>query len=286
MLKNDSTSHHVLPQTPVAGLSTPCTLIDIGLNLAHDSFDLDRDAVIERAGEAGVHCMLITGSSLASTEAGIRLVQQHPHRFRCTAGVHPHHAAELDQPRQLQLSRLAAQAEVVAVGECGLDYFRDFAPREAQRAAFRRQLELAADLRKPVFLHQRDAHRDFLGIVREFRSRLSGGVAHCFTGDLSEAREYLELDLYIGITGWICDERRGLHLREVVRHIPAQRLLLETDAPYLLPRDLKPKPKTRRNEPMYLTHVLQTVAQARGEPAAQLAVQTTRNASQLFGWPD
>ena len=125
---------------------------------------------------------------------------------------------------------------------------------------------------------------NFAAIVREFRPHLAGGVAHCFTGDLAQARTYLDLDLYIGITGWICDERRGLHLREVVRHIPADRLLIETDAPYLLPRDLRPQPKSRRNEPAYLPHVLEAIAAARGESPAALAEATTRNALTLFNW--
>ena len=179
---------------------------------------------------------------------------------------------------------LANEHEVVAVGECGLDYFRDFSPRDVQRKAFEQQLELASECRKPVFLHQRDAHDDFLAILREFRSRLSGGVAHCFTGSAAEARAYVDMDLYIGITGWICDERRGLHLKDIVRHIPAERLLIETDAPYLLPRDLVPKPKDRRNEPMYLPHVLAAIAQARGISSGELAVLTTANALRLFNW--
>jgi TatD DNase family protein len=121
-------------------------------------------------------------------------------------------------------------------------------------------------------------------VMRKHREKLTGGVAHCFTATLDEARAYLDLDLHIGITGWICDERRGHHLREVVRHIPADRLLIETDAPYLLPRDLKPKPQSRRNEPMYLPHVLAAIAEARNESVAALAETTTNNALRLFNW--
>jgi TatD DNase family protein len=266
------------------GASTPPALLDIGLNLAHDSFDHDRDAVIQRAVDAGVTRMLITGSSLESTRAAIALVQQYPERMRCTAGVHPHHAVELDDTQLQAFNDLARLPEVVAVGECGLDYFRNFSPHEAQIKAFEAQLELAATVGKPVFLHQRDAHEDFMKVMRKYRPRLAGGVAHCFTAGLDEARAYLDLGLYIGITGWICDERRGHHLREVVRHIPADRLMIETDAPYLLPRDLQPKPQSRRNEPMYLPHVLATIAQARGESVAALAEITTSNALRLFNW--
>ena len=154
---------------------------------------------------------------------------------------------------------------MVAVGECGLDYFRDFSPRDLQRRAFGWQLELAAATGKPVFLHQRDAHDDFIAILREHRVS-ERGVAHCFTAGEKERDAYLELGLHIGITGWINDERRGLHLREVVKGIPADRLMIETDAPYLLPRDIRPAPKTRRNEPTYLPYVVRAIAAARGEP--------------------
>lgn len=265
-------------------MDTVPEIIDIGLNLAHDSFDSDRDAVIERAGRVGVRRMVITGSSIASTRHAIELVKRHPDKFRSTAGIHPHHATELDDAAASELEELARADEVVAVGECGLDYFRDFSPRARQVEAFRRQLELAAQLGKPVFLHQRDAHDDFTAILREYRARLAGGVAHCFTAGVAEARAYLDLDLHVGITGWICDERRGLHLREVVRDLPLDRLLIETDAPYLLPRDLQPKPRSRRNEPMYLPHVLDAIAAARGQPAREIAAATTQNALRLFDW--
>jgi TatD DNase family protein len=145
------------------------------------------------------------------------------------------------------------------------------------------QLELAAAARKPVFLHQRDAHADFAAILQDFRPRLAGGVAHCFTGGRSELEDYLALDLHIGVTGWVNDERRGQQLREAVPHIPAGRLMLETDAPYLLPRDLKPIPKARRNEPCFLPHIAQRVAQLRGETLQDLAAATTRTAMLFFG---
>jgi TatD DNase family protein len=265
-------------------LQTAIQLVDVGINLSHDSFDHDRADVVRRAAAAGVTRMLITGSSIASTRAAIDMVKKDTATFRCTAGVHPHHASELDAEALTELSTLATRPEVVAVGECGLDYFRDFSPRDQQVSAFERQLELAAAIGKPAFLHERDAHSDFFGIVRAFRPRLSGAVAHCFTAGLAEARAYLELDLHIGITGWICDERRGLHLREVVREIPLDRLLIETDGPYLLPRDLKPKPQSRRNEPMYLAHILDTIAAARGEARERVAEATTHNALRLFSW--
>jgi TatD DNase family protein len=267
-----------------AGIITapPPALIDIGANLGHESFRDDLSAVLSRAERAGVHRLVVTGTSVGSTRAAIALHRDWPHRLSATAGLHPHHAADLDAQALDALRELAADPAVVAVGECGLDYFRNFSPREAQIAAFHRQLELAAVTGKPAFLHQRDAHADFLAIVSEHRASLSGGVAHCFTGNGRELEDYLALDLAIGITGWICDERRGQHLLPLVAAIPKGRLMIETDAPYLLPRTLRPPPKTRRNEPSWLPEVARVVAGARGESIEELARHTTEAAMRFF----
>jgi TatD DNase family protein len=260
-------------------------MIDIGLNLAHDSFDIDRDALLARADAAGVRHMIVTGSSLASTQQAITLVQQHPNRLRATAGVHPHHAEDLAEHQLPALRQLMQQPQVIAVGECGLDYFRNFSSVASQQRAFRWQLQLANEVDKPVFLHQRDAHDAFISILREHQPR-RGGVAHCFTGDRNQAKDYLDFGLYIGITGWICDERRGASLREAVGYIPSNRLLIETDAPYLLPRDFKPKPTSRRNEPAYLPHIAKVIAQCRGESTQSVIKATIANTQALFGWPE
>jgi len=275
---NDTTGHSAVAASRAA-------LIDIGLNLAHDSFDADRDLVLARAAAAGVVQMIITGSSITSTEAAVGLAQTHPGRLFATAGLHPHLAKEWSADSARALSALAQAPEVVAIGECGLDYFRNLSPHEAQRAAFHEQLELAARTGKPVFLHQRNAHADFVAILREHRASLSDAVAHCFTGNALELESYLGLDLHIGITGWICDERRGRHLLPLMRQVPAGRLMIETDAPYLMPRDLDPKPVSRRNEPAYLPHVAAAVARARGESIEKLAHETTRNARRVFHLP-
>jgi TatD DNase family protein len=260
-------------------------LVDIGLNLTHDSFDSDLHAVLARANAAGVRHMLITGSSLANTAAAISLAKQFPDRLRATAGIHPHHAGEFKSTDVDQLRSLLMQPEVLATGECGLDYFRNFSSHDDQERVFRLQLELACESRKPLFLHQRDAHDPFVSILNEYLTRTAGGVAHCFTAEEREARAYLDMGLYIGITGWICDERRGQHLRDVVRHIPLNRILVETDAPYLLPRDLKPKPSSRRNEPAFLPHIVNVIARCRGETPETIATASTANALTLFGWP-
>jgi len=258
-------------------------MIDIGVNLAHDSFDADRDAVLKRAAEAGVTQMVITGSSEDSTRKAIELARSAPGILFATAGVHPHHAADLTTDTLPAIQELAREPEVVAAGECGLDYFRDLSPRPLQRRAFEWQLEIAAATGKPVFLHQRDAHDDFIAILRAHR--VTRGVAHCFTGTEKERDAYLELGLHIGITGWINDERRGLHLREVVKGIPADRLMIESDAPYLLPRDIRPRPATRRNEPAWLPYVARAIAHARDETPEAVAAASTAAARSLFGLP-
>jgi TatD DNase family protein len=259
------------------------SLIDIGSNLTHESFAADRDAVMVRALEAGVRRQVVTGADLGSSNQAAALAAAHAAQLSSTAGVHPHHAQSFDAAGRAELYDLVHRPQVVAVGECGLDYYRNFSPPDAQRAAFVAQLEIAAAVRKPVFLHQRDAHDDFAAILKEFRGSLVGGVAHCFTGGRSELEEYLQLDLYIGVTGWVNDERRGQSLREAVLHIPADRLMVETDAPYLLPRDLVPRPKSRRNEPCYLPHIARTVAHLRGENLQSVAESTLRNATVFFG---
>jgi TatD DNase family protein len=256
--------------------------VDIGANLTHSSFAADLGGVMDRAANAGVTRQVVTGADLESSRAAAALAAAHPGALWCTAGVHPHHATGFAPSRHEELREILSLARVVAVGECGLDYFRDFSPRAAQRQAFVAQLEIAAAAAKPVFLHQRDAHEDFTAILAEFRPALIGGVAHCFTGGPQELEAYLALDLSIGVTGWVCDERRGADLRKAVPHIPAERLMIETDAPYLLPRDIEPRPKSRRNEPAFLPHIARAVAALRGESLDALAAATTRNAERFF----
>jgi TatD DNase family protein len=263
-------------------------VIDIGANLAHESFESDRAALLERARAAGLESIVVTGSSAQSSREALALAHRHPGRLYATAGLHPHHAGDWDAGLRDLILELSADGALVALGECGLDYFRDFSPREAQRRAFTAQLELAASVGKPVFLHQRDAHPDFLAILREFRPHLPEACVHCFTDTPQAAEDYLLLDCHIGITGWICDERRGLHLLDVVRRIPAARLLVETDAPYLLPRNLPKalRPRDgRRNEPAFLPFVVARIAEAREESGAALGRVTGDNARRFFRLP-
>jgi TatD DNase family protein len=259
--------------------------VDIGANLAHDSFDHDRADVLGRARAVGVKTLVVTGSSRDSSERAADLAAAHPGRLYATAGVHPHHAREYDDEADGWIRELAARPGVVAIGECGLDFFRNFSPPTAQEHAFRRQLGLSIELGMPLFLHQRDAHDRFCAILDEYAGALPPAVAHCFTEGPDALEDYLERGLYIGVTGWICDERRGAALAEAVRHVPLDRIMIETDAPYLLPRDLDPKPASRRNEPMHLPHVAAAVARLRGVTVSELAAHTSANARRFFGLP-
>ena len=248
-------------------------MIDIGANLTHPSFHDDLEPVIARAQAAGVTQIVVTGTTVEESRRASTL------GFPFTAGVHPHHARDCGPDTIPQLRSIAANPRCVAIGECGLDFNRNYSPHPDQEKWFVAQLELGLELGKPLFLHSRDAHPRFSQILSSYKPK---AVAHCFTGEREELKAYLDLGLYIGITGWICDERRGKHLVELVREIPRDRLLLETDAPYLTPRDLRPQPKARRNEPAFLPHILKAVARALGRPADEVAAETTRNARKLF----
>ncbi len=257
-------------------------LIDIGANLTHESFAADLEAVLERARDAGVGEIVVTGADLDGSAAAARLAATRP-SLASTCGVHPHHARDCDGGTLDALRALLEQYPIKAVGETGLDFYRDFSPRDVQERWFIAHLELAAATGLPAFLHERDAHARFGPILREHIGALRGAVVHCFTGDAHALDDYLDMGCHIGLTGWICDERRGAHLIELAPVIPDERLMLETDAPYLLPRDLRPRPKSRRNEPAHLPHIARAVAAARGQAVEELARVTSRNARRFFG---
>jgi TatD DNase family protein len=266
-------------------LLSPYPLIDIGANLTHSSFATDCEQVLADALTAGVEQLMVTGSNINESIKAIELCAKHPQRLFSTCGIHPHHAMQWHDHTGEQMRQLVRDhACIKAIGETGLDFYRDICPREQQELAFIGQLQLAAQLKLPVFLHERDAFARFSPILTAHRSALSHVVVHCFTGEQDALNAYLDLDCYIGITGWVCDERRGQHLKNLIKHIPLNRLLIETDAPYLLPRDLShPRlaKKSHRNEPQFLPHIANTIAQCLNIPVATLC-QTTHKNSRLF----
>lgn len=252
-------------------------LIDIGANLTSRRFHKDLPQVLERARQAGVIAQWVTGTSLTASQGALELADHYPELY-ATVGIHPHEASSFNAAALAQLADMATHPKVVAIGETGLDFNRDFSPRPMQEKSFAEQLQLAARLNKPVFLHQRDAHERFLPLLKQQRDRLPRVIVHCFTGNKRELFDYLDLDCHIGITGWVCDTRRGGELRQLVAHIPDDRLLIETDAPYLLPHNLDITPAEKgRNEPAFLPCVLKELARCRQQNEEELAALTYAN---------
>ncbi|QTH70198.1 TatD family hydrolase [Pseudoalteromonas xiamenensis] len=256
----------------------PVTWVDIAVNLSNHQFADDVADVIARAKQADVHDMLLVGCDEDSSRAALEFAQQY--QLHCTAGVHPHDAKSVSEHYLDVLESLLKAPQCLAVGECGLDFNRDFSPRPVQQQVLSEQLALAAKLDLPVYLHDRDASETLLAILKEHNVR---GVLHCFTGDQDALERYLDLGLYIGITGWVCDERRGQALQAQIPLIPDDRILLETDAPFLIPRTLTPKPKSRRNEPAYLIEVAKQVALLKNISLDDLKTQCYDNFVKLFG---
>ena len=256
---------------------------DIGVNLASGRLLPRAEALLHRAEAAGVSGVIITGSDEDSNREAAALCQRLGKHFSLyfTAGHHPHHADHWRPAAREQIERLATNPHCVAVGEMGLDYFRNCSTPAHQRQCFADQLAIARRLGKPVFLHEREAYADFRAQLCEALPDLAGAVWHCFTGSRAQMEELAAEGVYFGITGWLCDPRRGAALREVVAHIPADRLMIETDAPYLTPKTLQPTPHC--NEPAYLAEVLRVLAQCRNEEPAALAAQTTANTKRFFG---
>jgi TatD DNase family protein len=261
-------------------------IIDAGVNLASSQYRHDLDDVIQRAQQAGLQALVAIGTDIDSSRQCIDIARQYTGCVVATAGIHPHNADSVNPLALESLRQLAQDERVSAIGETGLDYNRNFSSPASQRSAFVAQLEIATETSKPIYLHERDAFGDQIDILGNYRDSLTGGLAHCFTGTMEQARAYIDLGLHIGITGWLCDPRRGQDLRQAVKHIPLDRLILETDAPYLLPRHLNRQilaiPQKRRNEPCLLPLIAEFLADILGCSLAELSHATTRNSRSLF----
>ena len=257
-------------------------MIDIGVNLTNARFDKDRDEVILRAKQAYVNAMVVTGTNFEESQHAIKLCQQYPEYLYSTVGIHPHDADNAAVNFQEKLAALAENSCVKAIGECGLDFNRNFSTAANQKNVFSQQVNLASELQLPLFLHQRDAFEPWFDILTPYFSRIPAMVSHCFTGNQRELEQCLAADMYIGITGWLCDERRGQELRDIVSLIPLNRLMIETDAPYLTPRSIRPKPKSSRNEPSYLPHIVSVLAELMNFSEQEIIKQTTLNTDVFF----
>ncbi|MGG0657210.1 TatD family hydrolase [Rummeliibacillus pycnus] len=258
------------------------SLIDIGLNLTEKQFTKDREEVVERAIQNGVGQMILTGSSVAGSKESLQIAKQYPHILFSTAGIHPHDASEFHQEHIQELRQLAQHKEVIAIGECGLDFNRMYSPQKIQEVCFEAQLDLAKEMDMPLFLHVRDAQARFVEMMKNHQDQIEKSVVHCFTGNKTEVQELVSMGFHIGITGWICDERRGKELQEAVQYIPLDRLMIETDAPYLTPRTLKPKPKHGRNEPAFLPHIIGEIAKYMGVSPEEIVKHSIENTQRFF----
>lgn len=261
-------------------------LIDIGVNLTNKRFDKDRDELILRAKRQCIEKLLITGTSVYESQKALALCQhyqsQFPNTLYSTAGVHPHDADGVSVDYLDQLRRLVKHPHVKAIGECGLDFNRNFSAPDQQLKVFKEQIKLAAEVNMPLFLHQRDAFVSWFAELKPFIDQVPAMVAHCFTGNKVELEQCIAAGMYVGITGWVCDERRGKELQDIIKLIPLNRLLIETDAPYLTPRTIRPRPKSSRNEPSYLPYIVQQIAELTTIDAAEIACQTSTNAQKVF----
>ncbi|VFA43618.1 TatD family hydrolase [Chryseobacterium indologenes] len=257
------------------------TYIDIGINLTNKQFCNEHDEIINRALDQGVDHMILTGTSVRGSKESARIAEEYPDILFSTAGIHPHDAKSLTDQSIRELKNLLEQDHVISVGECGLDFDRDFSPRPIQEKCYKAQLELAIEVNKPLFLHERAAFKRLNEITDEYISQLPEAVVHCFTGTLDEAKIYLDKGFYLGFTGAISDERRFKHLEEVIRYVPLDRMMIETDAPFMLPKNM-PRIQNRRNEPSFLPYVAQTIARLKRIEISEVADETTETARQFF----
>ncbi|WP_345990614.1 TatD family hydrolase [Chryseobacterium sp. Chry.R1] len=258
------------------------TYIDIGINLINKQFYNEQDEVINRALDNGVDYMILTGTSVRGSKESADIAQDYPDILFSTAGIHPHDAKSFNEQSIGELRDLLKQDHVVSVGECGLDFDRDFSPRPLQEKCYRAQLELAIQINKPLFLHERSAFKRFTEITEDYLSQLPEAVVHCFTGTLEEAKSYLDKGFYLGFTGAISDEKRFKHLEEVIRYVPLERMMIETDAPFMLPKNISARSQNRRNEPAFLPYVAQTIAQIKKISLTDVAEETTAVARKFF----
>lgn len=255
--------------------------IDIGINLTNKQFYNEQDEIINRALDNGVEQMILTGTSVRGSKESAEIAEDYPGILFSTAGIHPHDAKSFNDQSINELRKLLKYSHVVSVGECGLDFDRDFSPRPVQEKCYRAHLELAIEVNKPLFLHERAAFTRFNEITDEYLPSLPEAVVHCFTGTLEEAKIYLDKGFYLGFTGAISDEKRFKHLEDVIRYVPLDRMMIETDAPFMLPKNM-PRMQNRRNEPSFLPYVAQTIAHLKKISISEVADETTRVAGKFF----
>lgn len=256
-------------------------MIDIGINLSHGKFK-NVNGVINRAKSNGLNHLICTGTTIDSSKRSIELCNNYKGYLSSTVGVHPHYVKDISFKDYGLLKNLALSECVVAIGECGLDYDRNFSDVHKQRDMFRMQLDLAREVNKPLFLHERSAFDDFVNIMSDYNDLIEHSVVHCFTGDKENLKSYVELGFMIGITGWISDNKRGNDLREAVKYLPLDRLMIETDGPFLRPHNVPEFKKCFPNEPSNLIYVVEKLSDITGISVESLIDVTTENTKRFF----
>ena len=257
-------------------------IADIACNFTSERFDKDLNEVINRAIANKITKFGLICSQMSDVNKLLKIYEQYSKNMFYTIGVHPHHANEINDDYLKKLKDEITTNNPHAIGETGLDFFRNLSTYEEQIYAFEEQIKIAIDTNKPLFLHQRDSHDDFIKILRKYSSDISKAVVHCFTGTQEQLDDYLELDFYIGVTGWICDEKRNVELRKTIKNIPLEKLMIETDCPYLIPKNLVEKPKNNRNEPSNLNHIINEIAELMEIDIDILRKQTFENTINYF----
>ncbi|MCW8107978.1 TatD family hydrolase [Alteromonas ponticola] len=252
---------------------------DAGVNLLDRRFD--PHAVIENAIAAGVDKLCVITTQPDEWLLAEKLAYAYPDNLVFTVGIHPHNAKLAKPDDFTQLSDIISHTQAVAVGECGLDFNRNFSPPDVQRNVFDQQLQVAIEAGKPVYLHERDAFEDQVTILAPYLPQLKGGLAHCFTGSAPQLQAYVAMGFYIGITGWLCDDKRNQLLVEAVRALPLDKVVLETDAPYLFPKNRRPR--ARNNEPAFLPSIAEKLSEVINLPSETLQQTSYANACKLFG---
>lgn len=258
-------------------------MFDICVNLHSEQFRSDPQGVLDRAFESGLSGISLTGSCLDSSHMAIEYAEGNSDQLCATVGIHPHSAKDFTEKMWSKMQEMARKPIVRAVGECGLDYFRNLSTPSQQRQCFERHIALAMTLNKPLFLHQRDGFEAFIEILDHHAPHVPV-LVHCFTDGLHELEAYLERGYFIGITGWIADTRRNQSLLEAIPHLPLERLMIETDAPWLTPRNIPKFRKVRTNEPQYLSYVVSAISEHTGHSVHDIIEHSTTNARRFFGW--
>ncbi|MBH43991.1 MAG: hydrolase TatD [Gammaproteobacteria bacterium] len=257
------------------------SLIDIGANLTHPELHKKIETVVDNIRKANIEKVIITSSNIDDTIMALKIIDLYPDLFYTTVGFHPHNAKDCTDTALEHIKKLLHNAHIVAIGECGLDYYREYSPKEKQLYCFEKHLEIASTTTKPLFLHERHAFKDFFNLLNKYVNSLNKYVVHCFTGDKTQLKSYIDIGCYIGITGWITDNSRGQHLQDLIKYIPEDRLMIETDAPYLIPHNINFK-HDGINEPAFLTYVAEKISKCLSKDVNYIKDKTTNNAKTFF----